>query len=121
MKKRFAVDFNVYSTEYNKLVKPAKGEIAKKYDWDYTDALKLLNKEVKKKIDSGLLVLSYKGKKAKIDFPIRLENTGNIFEDEWNSVEIWASVETEDKYIEHRYIKANVYPANFDPVEILSI
>lgn len=111
-----AIEFTVYKCYYG-LVKPCTDG---RYEWDYSEALQELNNEVSQLVKKKQLVFKYKNRIVPIRLPIEERDTGNIFEDYWDSVGIWCDIPWVDEDdFDSSYMEVSKCPDDFEPERVL--
>ena len=59
---------------------------------DYSKAVEMLNNELSSLVENKQLTFKYGRKNVKILLPIEEVQCGNIFDDEWEGIEIWCEI-----------------------------
>ena len=112
------IEFNVYKN-FDQFVK------FNGLEYDYSVALKELNKLVKELVDNNKLSFTYKKKPVKILLPIDELDCGNIFDKDsycgycWEGVAIFCEIPDDEDNFESEKLKVKKIPDYFEPERVI--
>lgn len=86
---------------------------------DYSKAIEVLNKDIASLVEKKQLVFKYGKKNVKILLPIEVTQCGNIFDEEWEGIEIWCEIPNYVKKFDPDMLIVDESPAGFAPKRIL--
>lgn len=99
---RVSIVFNVYGDFYKLTSKQ--------------DAIKVLNKQLDYLISHNKLTILYERKKVKIQWPLKLQNTGEIYDDVvpyWSNIQLNINLSCEKEEFKEQKLIVSTCPNNF--------
>ena len=104
-----AIEFSVYDN-YTPYI---EGE------GDYSKAVEVLNNEIASLVEKKELTFKYGRKNVKILLPIEETQCGNIFDEEWEGIEIWCEIPDNVGKFDPDKLLVGKCPGDFAPKRVL--